>query len=277
MQKKVPFALRLIQFSFSTLQLLWPKLADRWAIHLFLSPRRVAYTAEGKSFLNRVETFQFQAGGKLLYGYKMGEGPEVICVHGWAGKATQFATIADRLVAEGYTFIAFDAWAHGQSAGSKASMFDFTAGYKTILERCHNPVAVIGHSLGAASVSLATYEGMHVPKFIPMGAPCISEDILDSFREIIHARPRVNRAIREACLEIFDREFDEVAMQHTFQSIQCPVLAIHGDQDVDVSIEHLNVLESMNPSIETMRVKGLGHRRILKDPKVIDRIVAFIA
>ena len=136
--------------------------------------------------------------------------------------------------------------------------------------------AVIGHSLGAASISLAVHDGLQIPKFIAMGAPTIGDDILDSFRAIIHAPSYINQGIKDACLKMYGREFDELTMTHTIKAVKCPILAIHGEDDFDVRIFHLDALIKAKPDIETLRVKGLGHRRILKDKKTIDRIIEFI-
>lgn len=277
MPKKIPLILRFIRVAFRVCSFLLPSLATKWAIKLFLTPQNAPYTNRGLKLLEKVEKFEIEANGKKMVAYKMGAGPEVICLHGWAGKSTQFASIADALVEAGYTFISVDVWAHGKSKGKMASTFDFAAAIKELLARCRNPQAVIGHSLGAASISLAVQDGLQIPKFIAMGAPTIGNDILDSFRAIIHAPSYINQGIKDACLKMYGREFDELTMTHTIKSVKCPILAIHGEDDFDVRIFHLDVLIKAKPEIETLRVKGLGHRRILKDKKTIDRIIEFIA
>jgi len=276
MDKSIPFALKSIRFLFGITQSIAPSLANKWSVNLFLSPRRSALTTAGKRMLEKVEVFEISAGGRSLKAYKMGEGPEVVCLHGWAGKATQFSYIADALVEAGYTFVAVDAWAHGLNPGKSASMFDFSEAFSTLLGKCENPSAVMGHSLGAAGISFAVKEGTVIPKFITLGAPALAEDILDSFREIIQAKPETNEVIRRACRKMFNRDFDEVTMSSTFGAVKVPVFGIHGEEDFDVGIHHLDALKAINPSMKTMRVPNLGHRRILKDKMVIGEIIDFI-
>jgi pimeloyl-ACP methyl ester carboxylesterase len=276
MDKSIPFALKLIRFLFGITQTLAPSLADKWSVSLFLSPRRSPFTEAGKRMLKKVEIFDIKANGKSLKAYRMGEGPEVVCLHGWAGKATQFSFIADALVKAGFTFVAVDAWAHGMNPGKSASMFDFADAFSTVLNKCENPIAVIGHSLGAAGISFAVSEGTAIPKLITLGAPALANDILDSFRDIIQAKPRTNEAIRVACRAMFNRDFDEVTMSRTFESVKVPVFGIHGEEDFDVGIHHLDALKALNPDMKTMRVPNLGHRRILKDETTVREIVRFI-
>lgn len=276
MVKKIPLALRGIRIAYSLVNTLFPNLADRWAVQLFLTPRRSPYTKKGLALMDKVETFDFMANGKPMVGYKMGTGPEVICLHGWAGKATQFADIADTLAKSGHTFVSADVYAHGNSQGKKASMFDFAAAVVELQKMCSNPRAIIGHSLGAAAISFAVSEGMPIQRFVALGAPTLPDDILDSFRNIIKAPPRINQVIKDACLEIYKRDFDSISMSHTLKSMECPVLAIHGYEDFDVGIFHLDEIERLIPNATTIRVEGLGHRRILKDKGIIHKIIAFI-
>ncbi len=276
MGKKTPSILYFIRFTFNICDIFLPRLASKWAINLFLTPRSAPFTKKGLKLLEDAETFEIVANDKSMKAYRMGSGPEVVCIHGWAGKSIQFADIAYALTKAGYTFIAVDVWAHGNSDGVDASMFDFAAATKVLVENSENVACVIGHSLGAASVSLSVYDGLTIPRFIAMGAPSLPNDILDSFRKIIQAPERINQVIKDACLEVFNRDFDEISMTNTIRSMSCPVLAIHGEDDFDVGIFHLDALISVKSDIVSIRVPRLGHRRILKDPEVIERIIEFI-
>src|SRR5690606_37822905 len=61
-------------------------------------------------------TFRFALAG-LRWGR---EGPLVLALHGWEGRAAQFRTLAARLVPMGYRVLALDAPAHGRSPGREA-------------------------------------------------------------------------------------------------------------------------------------------------------------
>ena len=58
--------------------------------------------------------------GHAVTTYEWGTGTRaVLLMHGWKGRASQFATMVRDLVGEGYRVIAFDAPAHGDSAGRR--------------------------------------------------------------------------------------------------------------------------------------------------------------
>jgi esterase/lipase len=276
MARKVPLSLRTIQIAFGFTEAVYPKYAYKWAVKLFLSPIRLPYTEKGNRFLNQVESFKFRAGEHEVVGYRRGSGPEVICVHGWAGKASQFAAISEAIVNAGFTFISFDAWGHGQSEGKQSSLLDFAAAVQSLLKMFPNTKAIIGHSLGAATIPVVASEGIAIPKFVCLGAPSIGEDILETFRQTINGSPKIKDAIRVASIEQYGRAFDSFSMSETFHTVKSQVLAIHGEEDIDVGIFHLDRLIEIKPEMEVMRVPKLGHRRILKDANVITRVVAFI-
>jgi pimeloyl-ACP methyl ester carboxylesterase len=55
--------------------------------------------------------------GGALAVYSWGEGPTVLLVHGWSGRASQLARYAAPLVARGYRAVAVDGPGHGRSDG----------------------------------------------------------------------------------------------------------------------------------------------------------------
>lgn len=277
MAKSTPIALRLLRTLFSITNQIAPKLADKWAVHLFLKPVRAPYTDAGRELIAEATAKEIEVDGRVLKGYSIGEGPVVICMHGWAGKTTQFAHIAWALRDAGYTFLGFDAPAHGVNPGTSSNMFEFKALVTALVAQTENVACVVGHSLGASAISLAIHEGLVIPKLVVLGAPVVAEDILNTFCETIWGTERTKKAIRDGCLRLFDIEFDQLTMEHTFKSCtSIPALGIHGTEDIDADVSHLDILHKIHPSMQSYKAKGLGHRRILKDQAVIDRIIAFI-
>lgn len=276
MANSIPLLLRVIRVFYPLTELFAPFIARKWALHLFLTPVKAKFIPGEMEFLKKAERFYFKVGERELAGYQLGQGPVVLCIHGWAGRAAQFRYIAEALVKQGYTFAAFDAVAHGQSKGNSTQMLEFKEALLTFASRYQNIRAVIGHSLGAATISFAISEGHSFPRFVSLGAPVLAEDILDSFVAIINGSESTKKAIRAGTLSRVNRSFDELTMQETFKKVHCPVLAIHGIDDVDVPHRHLDTLLHINPEIRTIKVPDVGHRRMLKSLIVIDEILQFV-
>jgi len=188
----------------------------------------------------------------------------------------QFRVLAEALVEHGYSFVSFDAWGHGQSAGKQSDLFEFSAGFEALYGQCKDPIAVVGHSLGLAAVGWSVHQGFQIPALISLAAPVVAQDILDDFCKIINASPKAQEGVRKRAVEKYDIEFDDAVLEATFHSVQCPVLALHGERDQDAPVSHLDVLKSINANIDARKIPDLGHRGILKSPVSIGMVTEWL-
>lgn len=277
-QKKsiYPPVVRFLRGVFPLLERFFPGVARRLAIYLFLTPVRFPYKPEEKALLETYERHEGSYQGERFYYFSKGEGPTLICLHGWSGRGMQFRKMGEFFVNAGYRFVFIDAPGHGMSAGKKSNLFKFAAAFKHVLNQTDGVKAVVGHSLGAASISYSVSRGTEVPAFILLGAPTLAEDILLTFSRTINASSFVHDAIRKAAVDVFDEEFDDVAMQSTFKQVDVPTLSLHGKRDTDVSLKHQEYLKKIRPELETKQYDELGHRSILKDQQVFEDMKAWI-
>ena len=271
-----PWPFRFLRMAFPYLEKLVPGFAHSLAIRLFLIPIRFRAKPADLEAAKTFDQYTIKVGEEDLVVYSKGEGPEVLCLHGWSGKAMQFRRIAERLVQEGYRCVLVDAPGHGRSTGGRTSIFEFQAAFNQVFETLQQPVAVVGHSLGAASISLAVHDGTEVPSFAVFGAPVVGEDILQEFRNRVNASESTTDHLKERAIKEFGRTFESVTMQETFKAVNCPCIGFHGVNDLDAPVYHLDVLKEVNPRIETHKYEGVGHRRILKDDVVIDDFIVWL-
>lgn len=264
-----PLPFRILRLAMPLLERSLPSLAGRIAIRLFLSPIKFGFTKGEKEAMDSFRMYERELRGRKIMVYEKGEGREVICVHGWSGRAMQFMVMADAIVASGFKCVTFDGPAHGLSTGRSTTLFEFASVFEAILQVAKAPLAVVGHSLGAAAISYAISQGRSVPAFASFGAPVVGEDILDEFARRINGSAFVKLKIREKAIRQFGKTFDEVTMQHTFRKVSCPVIAFHGSDDMDVPVAHIEVLKAINPQMEAHVLPGMGHRWILKDEGVL--------
>src|SRR5689334_15618341 len=102
-----------------------PGLASRAAARLFLTPPRTPAPARERDALAGADRFALRVGGAELRGFRRGDGPAVLLVHGWGGRGGQLAAFTQPLVAAGCAVIGFDAPAHGASGGRVATIPQF--------------------------------------------------------------------------------------------------------------------------------------------------------
>jgi 3-oxoadipate enol-lactonase len=58
--------------------------------------------------------------------------------------------------------------------------------------------------------------------------------------------------------------------------IKCPVLIVHGDQDILIPVENAQILKSRIPQAELYIIPGAGHMFLQIDPAIYQRIVEFL-
>ncbi|MFY7954073.1 MAG: alpha/beta hydrolase, partial [Armatimonadaceae bacterium] len=114
----------------------------------------------------------WNAGGKAV-GYRWGNGPAVLLVHGWGGSAGSFALWIGALLKAGFSVAAIDGPAHGNSPGVFASA-PAIAGAIRAFGKVAGPFhSVVAHSVGAIATALAASDGQLFEKAVFL-APCCS-------------------------------------------------------------------------------------------------------
>ncbi len=211
----------------------------------------------------------------VLYQYGKSE-KKILLVHGWSGRGTQLFKIADELLKAGYSTVSFDAPAHGKSPGKDTIMVDFIA---TILEidRQFGPFeAAIGHSLGGMSVLNAIKKGLKVNHAVVIGSGDIVEDIMDDFVAKLGLKPTVSTLLRLHFEKKYGEKMNSYSAFLAAKETTIPVLVIHDNNDPEVPVKAGIHIHEYLKNGELLLTDGLGHRKILGNPKVIERTVQFI-
>jgi pimeloyl-ACP methyl ester carboxylesterase len=209
--------------------------------------------------------------------YKYGNGSKkILLVHGWSGRGTQLCKIADEMIKLGYAIVSFDAPAHGKSPGNSTIMVDFIASIIEIDKQFGPFEVAIGHSLGGMSVLNAIKEGLQVDKAVIIGSGDIVQDIIDDFIAKLELKPEISKLLCEYFEKKYGGKMDDYSAYKAAAITLIPTLVIHDENDPEVSIKAgKNIFEHLKNG-ELMVTKGLGHRKILADNHVIEKIINFI-
>jgi len=138
-----------------------PAIAGRLALPLFRQVRPVLpVRSADRAVHEHAARGTITVRGRDIVTYSWGSGPEtVLVVHGWRGRASQFAPIVRELRAEGFRVIGFDAPANGDSAGRRTDIRDYLAAIDELQRRHGMFRLVVGHSFGALAALTAVHEG----------------------------------------------------------------------------------------------------------------------
>ncbi|MBW2686468.1 MAG: alpha/beta hydrolase, partial [Deltaproteobacteria bacterium] len=217
-----------LRLGFSTAGYLAPELTAAVAERLFFRTRRTAARAGERDVLQSATAVSI-AGMKA---WTWGEGPTVLLVHGWNGRASQLGSVVTPLVAQGYRVVGFDAFGHGDSPGSSMSIPELASCIRQVADELGGVYGVIAHSMGGAATTLALSEGLEI-----------------------------ERAVFISPLGI---RIDDLRANVLAPSMRIPLLVIHDRDDKEVPVDAGQSIAGAWPNAELIITEGLGHQRILR-------------
>ena len=266
-----------------------PKLAGRLALNLFMKPPNAAAPAREQ---------KVRDGAKLSYrkinNNKIAlrvwdnettkkDAPTVLLSHGWAGRTSQFFTFIDPLLDAGYRVVGADIPAHGDSSGKRTNMIEATQVLSIIAKEFGPLAAIIGHSFGTGTILLGLDQfGIKSQKIVLIGAYSHVSFIIDLFSDVFDLSQASRKAMQQAGSEKFADtygikwDWESIAPVNTIKSYQGELLLIHDNNDNEVPLTEVEELHQAKAGAENMLTSGLGHRRILRNQDVVNRVLAFI-
>lgn len=248
-----------------------PALGGPLLRELFLTPLRSTRSREGEGTL----VANLSVGGRRIAVRAAGSGPAVALVHGWQGHMGQFATLRAGLMDAGFSVLSFDMPAHGESPGRTTNVAEFTETLREVARVAGPLHAVVAHSLGGAALALALRRNLALQGAV-MIAPMTSFDFaLDAFsqslgldaqgRELTAVLAEDRTGLTRADVNLLNMPEPSV-----------PLLLIHDEEDRRTRLEDTEKLAQHWPGARLIRTRGLGHRRILDDARVIGDVTRFL-
>lgn len=209
--------------------------------------------------------------------YQFGESNQkILLVHGWSGRGTQLVKFADELVKRKHSTVSFDAPSHGKSPGNTTLMPEFIESILEIEKHFGPFEAAIGHSLGGMSLLNAVRLGFKINYLVIIGSGDIIKDIFDDFVVRMELKPEVSDLMRDHFERKHNKTMAEFSSYLSAKVIDIPVLVIHDENDAEVPVQCAHHIYENLKNGELMITKKLGHRKILGDPAVIEKSLAFI-
>jgi pimeloyl-ACP methyl ester carboxylesterase len=270
---KIPLYLRLY---FTLTNALAPRLGGIVAANLFTTPRRHHRPQWEQALINNGRPLTLAG---RLYATEWGPtaGNPVILLHGWEGRGAQLGYFVEPLVAKGHRVIAVDGPAHGESPGKRSGPFDFANALLEIDREVGPLRAVIGHSMGGASSTIALGNGLRVDALVLLGSPSDLSEVLDRFCNVLSIPRRVRSAFRA---EMARRTGLTVSATRLLDIAEwfpeLPVLVIHDPADAEVPVSNGRRAGEAFALAQDHEIDAGGHRRMLKDPEVIRLVASFL-
>ena len=256
-----------------------PGATARLAEALFVKTSRPAPRDYEVVFLASATRSRVRAAGQDIAVYHWGDAdrPAVLFAHGWWSHAGRFAPLATALLNAGLRAVSFDAPGHGRSSGWRASMPEFGAALRAVGDADQPLRAVIGHSLGGSAAILALTRGLGAARAVTIAAPSDIPGWAHQFRDMFSIPPKAYQRMRTNLEKRLQFSWDELEIPALARRLAIPGLVVHDVHDPDVPWVEAQAIADSWRGAELMLTEGLGHRQILRDPAVIERVVRFVA
>ncbi|TDC20145.1 alpha/beta hydrolase [Streptomyces sp. 8K308] len=274
----------LIRTALNTTTHVAPGLAGRWALHFYRHPAvRVAMRPAEEPMMRRATRDRLTIAGKETIVYSWGDGRRpVLLTHGWLSRASRLTPLAEALLDAGYSPVTFDAPGCGESAGRETSILE----YRELARRLHAEhgrfAAAVGHSVGGLSLFFALRDEVKADRLVAIAAPAEFGYLVDGFRASLELSHRlVPRLRRDIERRVFPDEPDiwrRFSATHRPAELTMPMLLVHDEADdmIDIGQSRM-VAAAYEGQARLLVTSGLGHRRIIADPAVIEEVLDFLS
>jgi hypothetical protein len=274
---QAPLVLRMLPRLYPLLEKTFPNLAARLAFYLFFTPFRYKAPMKEEEVLATATPFAIAHNGLKVQCYEWGQGPVVIMLHGWSGRAGQFRKFVEPFTQGGFRVVAIDAPGHGKSEGKRLTILDIHGVLQLLHQKYNGFAGIIGHSFGGASSLFALSMGIPATKLIMIGSPTRGHDIIADFFAKINGGPKSIARFEAKVLKKYGRPFDDYSACAAAPSLPpIELLLVHDEGDKEVKLAQPLALKSLLPSAQIHITQGLGHYRILKDPEVVSACLRFV-
>lgn len=245
----------------------------------FVTPQARKQTDTGRDWLEALTPFDFD-GPKGRQRAWLG-GPEdgelVFLQHGWEADSADLSTLGQALAAAGFRAALIDGPAHGASEGRTAGLPWFAEGIAALGDQLAQPFAVIGHSMGfPATVRAMTRHRLNPQRVVSLGAPDSLPRNVRFQASAMGLSQRTVALMLDAVSERFGEPAEVFDIVRDAPAMTAAALIIHGRKDVIAPPEGAERIAKAWPDAELALYDDLGHRGVLRDERVVARVVAFL-
>jgi pimeloyl-ACP methyl ester carboxylesterase len=276
-----PKTLKLIQLGFGTLGRVLPGPASDLAIKLFGTPRFRARHKKTDAILQSASHFEFKSSGLNLKGYEWGYGEKyILLVHGWESRGTALRTFAPKLVNLGYKVVTFDAPAHGDSPGTTTNIVEYANAITDLIESKGQPHGIIAHSFGGAATIFAFHRlatQLATQKVVLIASPRNIEDPINEAIKTLNLPKNVTRRFTRKIEDFLQLSIKETTLANASGAVDIgEIMLVHDKEDNMVPFLASETTFEAFENARLVTTSGLGHYLLMKDPKVIEKVVTFI-
>ncbi len=256
------------------------KRAAKKAFDIFCTPFRKPSKKTPPVF-HKAEKLSFDLDGLTIKGYRFNHPSEnkLMIIHGFESSVRNFDRYIAPFIRKGYEIIAFDGPAHGKSDGKRITLPLYIATLKKANELFGPANRFMAHSFGGLALahlleSLPDQSGL---KAVLIAPATETTTAIDSFFRFLDLKDEVRVEFDKYILKKGGVTAEHLSVRRAMNHITAPVLWVHDEEDDLTPLsDALKVKEDGHPNVEFEITRGLGHRKIYRENRIVKRIVDFL-
>ena len=164
----------------------------------------------------------------------------------------------------------------GQSVGNKTNIVELVACIKEIHVKYGPFTHAIAHSMGSMALLRALRDGIPMKSVAIIGSGDKIRNVFYRFSEQLQFSDKVTERMIQIVEKQFGMNLESYSSSMSLKNLKLPLLIGHDKDDKETPFAYSKDLHKIANNSELLLSSGLGHHRILRDSKTVQRIVQFI-
>ncbi|MET0334632.1 MAG: alpha/beta fold hydrolase [Rhizobacter sp.] len=240
-------------------------------------PPKANITAIEEAAMASARHFRFGSGANA---WTWGDGPLVILVHGWGGRAAQMAPLAQHLASRGFQVVAPDITGHGDARRRHTNWDTFFRDLAALQQHLGREVhAYLGHSVGGQAIMAARHiSGVRAARYVcvcsmshpSQGAEILQRRVAPSAEGMARYKAFIARTFRAPSWEALTAGW-------IFNGAGPETLLVYDLGDRFMSHAEGDRIAEAHPQVVLQKIRAGGHNRILLDAGFMSLVDGFLS
>jgi pimeloyl-ACP methyl ester carboxylesterase len=192
------------------------------------------------------------------------------------GYGAQLVHFVEPLVSAGFRAVTFDMPGHGASTGRELSVVDMSRAIRAVSQVVGPTHAVIAHSLGGTAAILALHNGLEAESLVLFAPAAEPTHFALALAEAIGLPAARAPGMLKRIANRVGSKLADLNVTRLVDRMTARLWVVHDPQDPEVPFDHGEGIARSWPGGRIERATGMAHSRMLRDPGVIRRAVAFV-
>jgi pimeloyl-ACP methyl ester carboxylesterase len=207
-----------------------------------------------------------------------GDGPLVILVHGWNGRAAQLAPLAAHIANLGFRCVAIEVTGHGSSPGKRTEWSCFIEDIAALTQSLGQEVhAYVAHSAGALTMMAARgLKGIKAKLYVCICAPSHPFPPINVIRKRLNPGPGVIDGYRQYIARQFDTDWDALESGCSYLGAGPDLLLFYDEEDRFVDHGEGDRIRNWCPGAHLIKTDAYSHMKVLAAPELLQAVGEFL-